>query len=116
MGRNILAPPVEYQLLNRSLGLTPVHFFSHGSTRMLEAETESGDYWKKCGDEAQAQNVKGIVMMVGPPPDHPVLRCDITWVALADVFRRVGCPLGLSRRQDRSCHKLQPRQEPLPLR
>jgi hypothetical protein len=31
---------------------------------MLEAETEAGDYWKKCGDEALAQNVKGIIMMV----------------------------------------------------
>jgi hypothetical protein len=31
---------------------------------MLEAETEAGDYWKKCGDDALAQNVTGIVMMV----------------------------------------------------
>lgn len=45
-------------------GLTPVHFFSHGSTRMLEAETEAGAYWKKCGDEALAHGVKGIVIMV----------------------------------------------------
>ena len=45
--------------------LTPVHFFSHGSTRMLEAETESAAYWKKCGDEALAHGVKGIVIMVG---------------------------------------------------
>jgi hypothetical protein len=31
---------------------------------MLEAETESGRYWAKCGEEALAHNVKGIVMMV----------------------------------------------------
>jgi aromatic ring-opening dioxygenase catalytic subunit (LigB family) len=47
-----------------SVDLTPVHFFSHGSTRMLEAETESGDYWTRCGEEALAHNVKGVIMMV----------------------------------------------------
>ena len=31
---------------------------------MLEAETEAGDYWRKCGEEALAHNVKGIVIMV----------------------------------------------------
>ena len=46
------------------LGLTPVHFFSHGSTRMVEEDTEAARYWKKCGDEALANGVKGIVMMV----------------------------------------------------
>jgi len=46
------------------IDLTPVHFFSHGSTRMLEAETESGDHWKRCGDDALTHNVKGIVIMV----------------------------------------------------
>ncbi|KAI1626436.1 Extradiol ring-cleavage dioxygenase, class III enzyme, subunit B [Exophiala viscosa] len=45
------------------MGITPVHFFSHGSTRMLEADTESGAYWTKCGQEALAHNVKGIVIM-----------------------------------------------------
>lgn len=48
--------------------LTPVHFFSHGSTMMLGEESQSADYWKKCGDEALANGVKGIVMMVGPMP------------------------------------------------
>lgn len=43
--------------------LTPVHFFSHGSTMMLGEESKSADYWKKCGDEALAHGVKGIVMM-----------------------------------------------------
>jgi hypothetical protein len=44
--------------------LTPVHFFSHGSTRMLEADSDAGTYWKKCGDDALARGVKGIVIMV----------------------------------------------------
>lgn len=46
--------------------LTPVHFFSHGFTRMLEADCDSGTYWKKCGDEALAKGVKGIVIMGTP--------------------------------------------------
>ncbi|KAK4986150.1 hypothetical protein LTR50_005522 [Elasticomyces elasticus] len=45
------------------MGLTPVHFFSHGSTMMLGEETESADYWKKCGDAALANGVKGVIMM-----------------------------------------------------
>ncbi|KAI4779263.1 LigB subunit of an aromatic-ring-opening dioxygenase LigAB, partial [Aureobasidium sp. EXF-8845] len=44
-------------------GLTPVHFFSHGSTMMLGEESTSGDYWKKCGDEALAHDIKGVIMM-----------------------------------------------------
>lgn len=47
-----------------SPGLTPVHFFSHGSTRMLEAETEAGSYWHRCGQEALKHNVKGVILMV----------------------------------------------------
>ena len=31
---------------------------------MLEADTEAGTYWKKCGDEALQHGVKGIVIMV----------------------------------------------------
>ncbi|GAM41717.1 hypothetical protein EIK77_008769 [Talaromyces pinophilus] len=42
---------------------TPVHFFSHGSTMMLGEESTSADYWKKCGDEALANGIKGVVMM-----------------------------------------------------
>ncbi|OQV05160.1 hypothetical protein CLAIMM_09944 [Cladophialophora immunda] len=45
------------------MGITPVYFFSHGSTRMIEEDCESGTYWKQCGDEALAHGVKGIVMM-----------------------------------------------------
>ena len=47
---------------------TPVHFFSHGSTMMLGEESESADYWKKAGDEALAHDIKGVIMMVCPPP------------------------------------------------
>ncbi|KAF1816417.1 LigB subunit of an aromatic-ring-opening dioxygenase LigAB [Eremomyces bilateralis CBS 781.70] len=42
---------------------TPVHFFSHGSTMMLGEESESADYWKRCGDEALRRGVKGVIMM-----------------------------------------------------
>ncbi|RAL14579.1 DODA-type extradiol aromatic ring-opening family dioxygenase, partial [Aspergillus homomorphus CBS 101889] len=44
-------------------GLTPVHFFSHGSTMMLGEESSSADYWRKCGDEALAHGIKGVVIM-----------------------------------------------------
>lgn len=30
---------------------------------MIEADTTSGEYWKKCGDEALAHKVKGIIIM-----------------------------------------------------
>ena len=43
--------------------LTPVHFFSHGSTMMLGEECQSASYWKKCGDEALAHDIKGVVIM-----------------------------------------------------
>ncbi|KAF9733975.1 hypothetical protein PMIN06_011405 [Paraphaeosphaeria minitans] len=45
------------------MGLPPVHFFSHGSTMMLGEESKSATYWKQCGDEALAHNIKGVVMM-----------------------------------------------------
>lgn len=31
---------------------------------MLGEESESADYWKKCGDEALFQGIKGVIMMV----------------------------------------------------
>jgi aromatic ring-opening dioxygenase catalytic subunit (LigB family) len=55
--------PLNILVLTTSPALTPVHFFSHGSTMMLGEECESADYWKKCGDEALANNCKGIIMM-----------------------------------------------------
>lgn len=44
--------------------LTPVHFFSHGSTMMLGEESASADYWKKCGDAALENGIQHVVMMV----------------------------------------------------
>lgn len=44
--------------------VTPVHFFSHGSTMMLGEPSTSADYWKKCGDEALAHGIKGVIIMV----------------------------------------------------
>jgi hypothetical protein len=44
--------------------LTPVHFFSHGSTMMLGEESDSATYWKACGDAALANGIKHVVMMV----------------------------------------------------
>lgn len=31
---------------------------------MLGEESRSADYWKKCGDEALANNIKGVIIMV----------------------------------------------------
>jgi hypothetical protein len=31
---------------------------------MLGEESESATYWKKCGDDALAHGIRGIVMMV----------------------------------------------------
>ncbi|KAJ4286849.1 hypothetical protein N0V90_013102 [Kalmusia sp. IMI 367209] len=41
----------------------PVHFFSHGSTMMLGEESASAGYWKQCGDDSLANNIKGVIMM-----------------------------------------------------
>jgi hypothetical protein len=49
--------------------LTPVHFFSHGSTMMLGEESRSATYWKKCGDAALANGIEHIIMMVIYTPD-----------------------------------------------
>ncbi|OBT56356.1 hypothetical protein VE04_02904 [Pseudogymnoascus sp. 24MN13] len=43
--------------------LTPVHFFSHGSTMMLGEAAASATSWKQCGDEALANKVEHVVMM-----------------------------------------------------
>lgn len=48
---------------NGPAGLTPVHFFSHGSTAMLGEESKSADYWKACGDAALANGVKHVIIM-----------------------------------------------------
>jgi hypothetical protein len=33
---------------------------------MLGEESESAAYWKKAGDEALSNGIKGVIMMVGP--------------------------------------------------
>lgn len=66
-------------------GPTPVHFFSHGSTMMLGEESESADYWKKCGDEALARNIKGVIIMVSHSMYH----------SFTSHLTFVGCALGL---------------------
>lgn len=53
--------------------ISPEHLTSHAdfltrtcpgsSTMMLGEQSTSADYWKKCGDEALAHGVKGVVMM-----------------------------------------------------
>jgi len=54
---------LDLHLRMASNTLTPVHFFSHGSTMMLGEECDSASYWKKCGDDALAHGIKGVVMM-----------------------------------------------------
>ena len=44
--------------------MAPVHLFSHGSTMMLGEEHGSAKYWEQCGDEALAQGIEHVVMMV----------------------------------------------------
>jgi len=46
-----------------TLIVTPVHFFSHGSTMMLGEESASATYWKQCGDDALAHGIKGVIIM-----------------------------------------------------
>ncbi|ORY71830.1 Extradiol ring-cleavage dioxygenase, class III enzyme, subunit B [Pseudomassariella vexata] len=44
--------------------MAPVHLFSHGTTMMLGEESASAKYWEKCGDEALANGIEHVVMMV----------------------------------------------------
>lgn len=75
---------------------------------MLGEESKSADYWKKCGDEALANGVKGVIMMVKSPTQ------------LLKVFvltTLTGSTLGHQRRQqNRSCHQSKPWHEPARLR
>ncbi|KAH6892058.1 Extradiol ring-cleavage dioxygenase, class III enzyme, subunit B [Thelonectria olida] len=43
--------------------MSPVHLYAHGSTMMLGEEHFSGDYWKKCGDDALANGIEHVVVM-----------------------------------------------------
>jgi aromatic ring-opening dioxygenase catalytic subunit (LigB family) len=67
MGMQSTPDVVVWQSLTLIAAPTPVHFFSHGSTMMLGEESESATYWKKAGDEALANGIKGVIMMVGAP-------------------------------------------------
>lgn len=40
---------------------------------MLGEESESADYWKKCGDEALAHGIKGVIVMVSYCSDSGML-------------------------------------------
>lgn len=44
--------------------MAPVHLFGHGSTMMLGEESASASYWEKCGDEALANGIEHVVIMV----------------------------------------------------
>jgi hypothetical protein len=92
-----------------STGLTPVHFFSHGSTMMLGEECDSASYWKKCGDEALENGIKGVVIMVCHfLQTFSHLRLLLSLSTALTRFPLPGCALGLPRRQDRSRHKPHP--------
>ena len=51
-------------IISETAPMAPVYFFSHGSTMMLGEESESATFWKKAGDEALANGIKGVIMMV----------------------------------------------------
>lgn len=44
--------------------MSPVHFFSHGSTMMLGEDSASARYWERMGDEALKNGVEHVVIMV----------------------------------------------------
>lgn len=44
--------------------MTPVHFFSHGSTMMLGEDSASARYWERMGEEALKNGVEHVVIMV----------------------------------------------------
>ena len=48
--------------------LAPVHWFSHGTPSMLGEESDSADYWQKCGEDAHRHGVKHIIIMVRAMP------------------------------------------------
>jgi hypothetical protein len=67
---------------------------------MLGEESESATYWKKAGDEALANGIKGVIMMVGP--NRHQMNC---------VNRTEGRSLGCSWRSDRGRNKPNPWEE-----
>lgn len=55
--------------------MTPVHFFSHGSTMMLGEDSASARYWERMGEEALKNGVEHVVIMVSltEQSQHPTL-------------------------------------------
>lgn len=49
----------------RQQRLTPLHYFSHGTPSMLGEESDSADYWERCGKNALKHGVKHIIIMAG---------------------------------------------------
>lgn len=56
--------------------MSPVHFFSHGSTMMLGEESASARYWEKMGDEAIKNGVEHVVIMVSLAIEHRGMKRD----------------------------------------
>lgn len=51
--------------------MTPVHFFSHGSTMMLGEDSASARYWERMGEAALKNGVEHVVVMVSSTePSH----------------------------------------------
>ena len=57
---------------------------------MLGEESTSADYWKKCGDDALAHGIKGVVMMVSL----------VSLFLEENILMITGSTLGCQRRQD----------------
>jgi hypothetical protein len=62
-GTSLSCPQATFEMAPQE-PLTPVHFFSHGSTMMLGEESKSATYWKACGDAALANGAEHVIMMV----------------------------------------------------
>ena len=54
---------------------------------MLGEQCESAAYWKKCGDDAIAHGIKGVIIMV-----RIIL---LLIIGLTILIQSEGCPLGL---------------------
>lgn len=72
--------------------MSPVHFFSHGSTMMLGEDSASARYWERMGEEALKMGVEHVVMMVSsvddPTPQNTVfpLRTQVTGAQITGSF------------------------------
>ena len=62
---------------------------------MLGEESQSATYWKKCGDEALANGIEHVVMMVHPLPSPNS----------TNLTNNAGSTLGRARRRNRNIRK-----------